>query len=560
MYLFPTPKPPNERLTAANPVPIVFVVFDEFCGMSLLNDRKEIDAMRYPHFAELAATATWYRNASSVHMRTDRAVPSLLSGAFPRGHAEATIVDYPRNLFTLIHATEQYEMTVFEPYTRLFPLEADLRTSSDVDLATQMLSLAKTLPPVSVRHVFPVDLPFDLPSVPREWYRIQSQREDELDKNTGLFRPSWGHDRDEQFAHFVRLVVPSAKPRLYFAHLVAPHFPWCYLPSGHNYLLDRGSDGFPHGGYGDLGELWGSDELAVQHAHQRYLLQVGYVDHLIGRLMDQLEEVGLFDSCLFIVAGDHGVSFQPEHSRRAPDDATVGDIASVPLFIKLPYQREGAISDRNVELVDVLPTIIDVLDVNVPWTMDGTSLLADSQPERPQKTIYGESGAITFAAGFPERYESLQRMLSLFGSGESTSEPWDRVFKIGPHAELVGRPLDGLVVAEPATVELKLRPPRRVPFDKSPEPIRCFFEGRGRARCTPWPARTFGPHRQGSPRPIPGATHRPASRPTRRVRRLAASRGASGRHTACAANRECAASDTSTKGRCGQYRKYRAKQ
>jgi hypothetical protein len=476
-YLFPKPVPPSQLVAIGNPVPIVFVVLDEFCGMSLVNERREIDAIRYPHFAELAATATWYRNATSVHMRTDRAVPSLLSGVYPLKEGEATIADYPRNLFTLIHATERYEMTVFEPYTRLFPPEADLRESPRVDLATQMVSLAGTLPLVFVRHVFPTDLPFDLPSVPREWYRIQRQREDELDKNTGLFRPSWGQDRDEQFAHFVRLLSPSTKPRLYFSHLVAPHFPWCYLPSGRSYARDRGLDPTPRGAYGDLAETWGVDELAVQHAQQRYLLQVGYVDHLIGKLMDKLKEIDLFDSCLLIVVGDHGVSFQPGQSRRAPDPATVGDIASVPLFIKLPQQRNGTTSDRNVESIDVMPTIIDVLDVTVPCPMDGTSLLEDSLPERPRKTIYGESGPVFLTAEFAEKYESLQRMLSLFGSGESPSQAWDRVFKVGPHAELIGSPLEELAIAEPATLALRFIRLRRDPRDKSPEPIQCFFQG-----------------------------------------------------------------------------------
>ena len=48
------------------------------------------------------------------------------------------------------------------------------------------------------------------------------------------------------------------------------------------------------------------------------------------------------------------------------------EILSVPLLVKLPEQRFGSVSDRNVETVDVLPTVLDVLDDVAPlaWAED----------------------------------------------------------------------------------------------------------------------------------------------------------------------------------------------
>ena len=45
----------------------------------------------------------------------------------------------------------------------------------------------------------------------------------------------------------------------------------------------------------------------------------------------------------------------------------VSDVAWVPFFIKSPGQRAGHDSDEPVQLVDVLPTIADILDVHIPW-------------------------------------------------------------------------------------------------------------------------------------------------------------------------------------------------
>ena len=46
-------------------------------------------------------------------------------------------------------------------------------------------------------------------------------------------------------------------------------------------------------------------------------------------------------------------------------------IAWVPLFVKRPLQRAGTTSTEPIQLIDVLPTIADVLDVNIPWRTDG---------------------------------------------------------------------------------------------------------------------------------------------------------------------------------------------
>ena len=63
--------------------PIVMVVLDEFPLTSLMNDRGEINAFRYPNFAGFAKSATWYRNASSVAASTLHSIPAILEGNLP---------------------------------------------------------------------------------------------------------------------------------------------------------------------------------------------------------------------------------------------------------------------------------------------------------------------------------------------------------------------------------------------------------------------------------------------------------------------------------------------
>ena len=218
-----------------------------------------------------------------------------------------------------------------------------------------------------------------------------------------------------------------------------------HVPSGKQYpspaaAEDYDSLYFTHGAVGLQRhcERWTDDELAVTQAYQRYLLQVGFVDRLVGTLTSRLKRVGLYDRSLIVIVGDHGVSFRPNDERRGVNDTNYPDIMSIPLLIKLPNQRQGAVSDRNVQSFDVLPTIADVLQIEMPWTADGSSVFGPATKEPFQKEIAPDEDSedrIAFEGAFEEKYETLQRMLAVFGSGRKPGG----LFRIGPHNDLVGR-------------------------------------------------------------------------------------------------------------------------
>ena len=57
-------------------------------------------------------------------------------------------------------------------------------------------------------------------------------------------------------------------------------------------------------------------------------------------------------------------------------------MAWVPLFVKEPGQTEGVVSDANVLTVDVVPTIADVLDIDIPYPVDGRSALGSPRADQ----------------------------------------------------------------------------------------------------------------------------------------------------------------------------------
>src|SRR5581483_1666753 len=228
-------------------------------------------------------------------------------------------------------------------------------------------------------------------------------------------------------------VRPSARPALDAIHLLMPHYPWRYLPSGKQYGSSLGIDGLD-------GDTWSTDPWLVEQGWQRHLFQAGFADRLLGELVAKLKRQGSWDRSLVVVVADHGASFVPGGRRRSITRANLPDIAGIPLFVKYPGERRGRVDRRNAQSVDVVPTIADVLGFRLPYRADGRSLLA-ARSHR-EVAVRGRQGELV--SGSPTAVErgerrTLARLVRLFGAGG-----WERVYGIGPHRELLGRTVASL--------------------------------------------------------------------------------------------------------------------
>jgi hypothetical protein len=166
----------------------------------------------------------------------------------------------------------------------------------------------------------------------------------------------------------------------------------------------------------------------------------------LDKLMDRLKELDIFDKSLLIITSDHGNSFEPGSRLRGNTKSAAGDTMPVPFFIKLPNQNAGNVSDENVEAIDVLPTIADILDIELPWIVDGQSMFDTSSPKRDTKTLVyrGEDGKLEqliVSAKNGMKDKKLQNKLSIFGSGNTKHNGY---YAIGPFGNLVGRKVDAI--------------------------------------------------------------------------------------------------------------------
>ncbi|MFI9528425.1 sulfatase-like hydrolase/transferase [Micromonospora rosaria] len=366
--------------------PVVLLILDEFPLVSLLGPDGRIDAERYPHFAALAAGSTWYPAATGISGWTPYALPAMLTGRYPATAGAPHYSRYPDNLFTALGG--RYDIRAQESITRLCPpSRCDQPTRPEQGLGVLARRSAELLGRIAA--------PWDSRVDPEESYREPTRAEAGLDAaEPAPTDPTFRWDRlnesqPARFTSFLAGLRPTARPTLHFLHLLMPHAPWTYLPSGARY--DAPED-LPNEGAG-----W------VDLARQRHLAQLGYTDRLIGETLRTLRATGLYDQALLVVTADHGVSFTRGAQGRGMGAirAEPGQVAGVPLFVKEPGQRTGRIDERNWEHVDLLPTVLDVVGIRVPWSVDGRSA-RQSPRERAEKRFYDRPGEpVTIPGGVP---------------------------------------------------------------------------------------------------------------------------------------------------------------
>jgi len=120
-----------------------------------------------------------------------------------------------------------------------------------------------------------------------------------------------------------------------------------------------------------------------------YDAEVANADAVLGRLFDRLRTLGVYDDALVILTSDHGEGLgdhgDPEHG-----PLLYREVLQIPLVIKLPRNhRAGEVVDASAQLIDLYPTVLDVLGLEASDSLPGASLLGlDAGETRP---LYGET-------------------------------------------------------------------------------------------------------------------------------------------------------------------------
>jgi len=103
--------------------------------------------------------------------------------------------------------------------------------------------------------------------------------------------------------------------------------------------------------------------------------EIAYMDHYIGKMLDKLKEKNVFDNTLIILIGDHGEAFGEKGE--IDHGFFIYDVTlRVPvIFYSQNYLPKGLAINARVRLIDIMPSILEMLTIPVGKEVQGVSLL-----------------------------------------------------------------------------------------------------------------------------------------------------------------------------------------
>ncbi|MFZ0798625.1 MAG: sulfatase-like hydrolase/transferase [Terriglobales bacterium] len=147
------------------------------------------------------------------------------------------------------------------------------------------------------------------------------------------------------------------------------------------------------------------EPYAKEYAGQPYDGEIAFADEQVGRLLRFLKEKGIYQNTVIVLCGDHGESLG-EHGEKTHGFFIYNATMHVPLIIRLPENRlpentaPRAVGDP-VSLVDLMPTVLAAVGLEIPSQVQGRSLLPelrgghadrehDDKAQR-DRVLYGET-------------------------------------------------------------------------------------------------------------------------------------------------------------------------
>lgn len=183
------------------------------------------------------------------------------------------------------------------------------------------------------------------------------------------------------------------RPFFFAVGFVNPHVPWVAPKKYHDlydpadikipdnryppreappYAATSGADFYWYGNVPKDRKI--SDEFGRRCLHG-YLAAISYVDACTGRVLDELDRLGLRDSTIVVFWGDHGY-YMGEHNWWGGKHNNYEGATHAPLIMAVPDMKTaGRKTDAIVEFVDIYPTLAELAGLPLPNGLEGTSVV-----------------------------------------------------------------------------------------------------------------------------------------------------------------------------------------
>ena len=215
----------------------------------------------------------------------------------------------------------------------------------------------------------------------------------------------WG-DAECVNARALELLGEAREPFFLYLHYMDPHGNYA-PPADYQKQFAGPYDGYDFVAAGDHnpiadmiyadGPRLDIDDRDMQHLVDLYDDEIRYFDGQFSRLVASLRQDDLLDRSLLIFTSDHGEEFL-EHGHVGHCRGVWDTLTRVPLFVRFPSATDGRRIDAAVQLVDILPTVLDELEI------EGATIPFEGTTLRP--LLEGGEAAREFAFTDQSRYRA----------------------------------------------------------------------------------------------------------------------------------------------------------
>lgn len=243
--------------------------------------------------------------------------------------------------------------------------------------------------------------------------------------DSAVWEPQIGTEDDDPMASQTRFALDylekrdRSRPFFMYYSFEAPHGPWVTpepyfsmyeadqdrlnpLPSVNEAYHDKPLRALLH--WHQMNRI--TDDV-YRRVHTTYLGQISLLDRQIGKVLKKLKETAEYDNTIILFLSDHG-SFQGKRGILGKGNFVYEDLIHVPLTLRVPgceHRRSNAL----VELTDITHTLLDLLEIDAPDSMQGKSFrdLLEGKTDRHRSRIVCESRLFPVPGLTPETYRYL---------------------------------------------------------------------------------------------------------------------------------------------------------
>lgn len=235
--------------------------------------------------------------------------------------------------------------------------------------------------------------------------------------NRGYMPTEEDYPQAKTFAMGLDFIKTNAEQDNWFLQIEAfdPHEPY-FAPQKYKDLYPHNYDG-PHFDWPNYDPVTESPEQ-IEHCRYEYAALVSMCDEYLGKVLDLMDELDMWQDTMLIVNTDHGFLFS-EHGWWGKNAMPwYNELAHIPLFIWDP--RSGKTAERRnalVQTIDLPPTLLEFFDVDIPKDMQGQPLKDAISADKPvrEAALFGvHSGHVNCTDG---------RYVYMRGPANSTNTP-----------------------------------------------------------------------------------------------------------------------------------------